>query len=222
MQALADTAWQLITNANIAYVFLILGLWSAVLAITAPGTGLPETAAVVCLSLAAVGLFNLPVSLVGLALIALSMVLFVAEARLPSHGALLLAGAIVMGVGGVLLFPSSDRSSAGLSWINIIGAPLLSSALFGFLISMGLAAQGRPALQDLRRLIGARGVTRTEVGRQGTVYVAGEEWSATAETKIPPDSDVVVLDRSGLRLKVAPAPLNAPAGASSNSPAGPA
>ncbi len=217
MQALADTLWQLITNPNVAYLFLVLGLWAAVLSVAAPGTGLPETTAVVCLALAAVGLFNLQASLVGLALILLSVGLFVAETHMPSHGALVLAGAIVMGLGGVLLFPSTDRSPVGLSWITIIAAPLLSSALFGVLISMGLAAQGRPALQDLRRLIGAHGVTRTEVGRQGTVYVAGEEWSATAETKIPPDTDVVVVERAGLRLKVAPAAGTASAGASKQS-----
>jgi len=214
MQALADLAWQLITNPNIAYLFLILGLWCTVLAIAAPGSGVPETAAVVTLALAAVGLFNLPTSLVGLGLILLSMILFVAETRLPSHGALILAGAIVMGVGGLLLFPSADRSSESLSWITILAAPVFSTAVFGFLISMGLAAQRRPPLQDLRRLIGARGVTRTEVGREGTVYVGGEDWSATAETKIPPDTDVVVLDRTGLKLKVAPAPAGAPGNSS--------
>jgi membrane-bound serine protease (ClpP class) len=220
MQPLADSAWQLITNPNIAFLFLILGLWSAVLAVAIPGTGLPEAAAVICLSLAAVGLLNLPVSLLGLALIALSMVMFVAEVRFPSHGALLVTGAIIMGLGGLLLFPNTDRSSAHLSWVTIVAAPVLSTGLFGLLISLGLAAQRRPVLQDLRRLIGARGVTRTEVGRQGTVYVAGENWSATAETKIPPDTDVVVLERLGLRLKIAPAPGNAPGAASSNLPAG--
>lgn len=222
MQALADLAWQLITNPNIAFLLLVIGLWSAVLAIATPGTGLPETAAVICLALATIGLLNLPVSLVGLGLILLSMALFVAEVRLPSHGALMAAGAIIMGLGGLLLFPSTGRSADRLSWITIIAAPLLSTVLFGFLISLGLAAQGRPVLQDLRRLIGAHGVTRTEVGRDGTVYVAGEEWSATAETKIPPDTDVVVVERSGLRLKVAPAPPNGASGASSHPSAGPA
>ena len=220
MQALADSAWQLITNPNIAYLFLVLGLWSAALAITIPGTGLPEAAAVITLSLAAVGLLNLQVQLLGLGLLALSMVFFVAEARFFSHGALLVTGGFVMGLGGLLLFPSSGRSSAQLSWITIVIAPLLSTGLFGLLISVGLAAQTRPALQDLRRLIGARGVTRTEVSRQGTVYVAGEDWSATAETKIPPDTDVVVLERLGLRLKIAPAPHGASTAASGNSPAG--
>jgi membrane-bound serine protease (ClpP class) len=222
MQALGNLIYQFVTNPNIAYLFLILGLWCAVLAITAPGTGLPETAAVVSLVLAAVGLFALPTNLVGLGLILLSMALFFAETRFPSHGALITAGGIVMVLGGLLLFPG-DRSAESLSWITILSAPLFSSVLFGLLISAGLAVQGRPALQDLRRLIGAHGVTRTEVSRQGTVYVAGEDWSATSETKIPPDTDVVVLTRSGLRLTVAPAtPGNAPgaAAAASKSSAG--
>jgi membrane-bound serine protease (ClpP class) len=220
MQVLANTLFQLLANPNVAFVFLILGLWSVVMSIVVPGTGLHEAAAVVCLALAAVGLLILPVSLVGLGFIALSMVLYVAEVHFPSHGALLLAGTVLMGVGGLLLFPTGAGSTASLSWITIIGAPLLSTVVFGFLISLGLAAQRRPVLQDLRRLIGARGITRTEVARQGTVYVAGEDWSATAETKIPPDTDVVVLDRLGLRLKVAPAPRTAAAGSSSNSSAG--
>ena len=222
MQALANDLFQLLTNPNVAYIFLILGLWSVVMSIVVPGTGLHEAAAVTCLALAAIGLLILPVSWVGLGFIVLSMVLYVAEVHFPSHGALLLAGTVMMGVGGLLLFPTSGGSTASLSWVTAIAAPLLSTVVFGFLISLGLAAQRRPVFQDLRRLIGARGITRTEVARQGTVYVAGEEWSATAENKIPPDTDVVVLDRTGLRLKVAPAPRIAPAGSSSNSPAGPA
>jgi membrane-bound serine protease (ClpP class) len=220
MQELVNSFFQLLANPNVAYIFLILGLWSVVMSIVVPGTGLHEAAAVVSLSLAAVGLLILPFSWVGLGFIVLSMVLIVAEVHFPSHGALLLIGTILMGLGGVLLFPAGTGSAAGLSWITVIGAPLISAIVFGFLISLGLAAQARPVLQDLRRLIGASGVTRTEVSREGTVYVAGENWSATAETKIPPDTDVVVLERSGLRLKIAPASLTAPAAASGKLPAG--
>jgi membrane-bound serine protease (ClpP class) len=224
MQALADVLWQLLTNPNIAFTLLVLGLWMAVLAVSAPGSGAPETAAVIFLALAAVGLLNLPVSAVGLGLIVLSMILFFAEVRFYSHGALMLAGAVVMGVGGLLLFPATDRSPDQLSLFTIVAAPVLTTVLFGFLIRMGLSAQKAPPLQDLRRLVGAPGVSRTEVGREGTVYVAGEEWSATADTRIPPDTDVVVIARNGLRLKVAPAArAPAPAAASAtHSSTGPA
>ena len=220
MQDLLNSLFQLLSNPNVAYIFLILGLWSVVLSIVVPGTGVHEAAAVLSLGLAAVGLLILPFSWVGVGFLVLAMVLYVAEVHFPSHGALLLIGTVLMGVGGVLLFPAGVGSAAGLSWITFIGAPLVSTIVFGFLISLGVAAQRRPVLQDLRRLIGARGVARTEISREGTVYVGGENWSATAETKIPPDTDVVVLDRLGLRLKVAPAPRSAPASASSNLPAG--
>src|SRR5436309_11570057 len=160
MQDLLNSFFQLLTNPNVAYIFLILGLWSVVMSIVVPGTGVHEAAALVSLGLAAVGLLILPFSWVGLGFIVVSMVLIVAEVHFPSHGALLLIGTILMGLGGVLLFPSG--TSSGLSWLTIIGAPLISAIVFGFLISLGLAAQARPVVQDLQRLIGAHGVTRTE------------------------------------------------------------
>ncbi len=48
-------------------------------------------------------------------------------------------------------------------------------------------------------------MTRTDVERQGSVYVGGELWSATAEHRLLPETEVVVLERNGLILKVAPA-----------------
>jgi len=222
MQALANSAWLLLTDPNVAFTFLVLGLWATVLAVAVPGTGAPEAGAVILLALAAVGLLNLPTSLVGLALMALAMGLFLAEVHWPAHGALLVSGAIAMGLGGLLLFPSDGRSSAHLSWLTILGAPLLTTALFGFLIRQGLRTLGMPALQDLRRLVGTIGVTRTEVAREGTIYVAGEDWSATADGKIPPGTDVVVLARRGLTLKVAPAPRQAADSGSTHLPVGPA
>jgi membrane-bound serine protease (ClpP class) len=223
MQAFANSAWLLLTDPNIAFILLVLGLWAVVLAVAVPGTGLPEAAAVICLALATVGLLNLPTTLVGLGLMALAMGLFIAEVLLPAHGALLVAGAIAMGVGGLVLFPLDGRSGAQLSWVTILGAPLLSAALFGLLIRQGLRTLHLPALQDLRRLVGSVGVTRTEVAREGTIYVAGEDWSATADGKIPPNTDVVVLARRGLTLKVEPAPRQPAADSgTTHSTAGPA
>jgi membrane-bound ClpP family serine protease len=59
----------------------------------------------------------------------------------------------------------------------------------------------------LGRLIGLVGEARTTIAREGSVYVAGELWSATAEQFIPAEAPVVVVGRNGLVLKVVPAPL---------------
>ena len=207
MATLANSLWSLLTDPNVAYLLLVIGMWAAVLAATIPGVGLPEGAAVICLSLAAVGLTQLPVNLAGLGLIGLAFVLFLLEFRLYAHGAFLLGGTIALAVGSLLLFRVENGAEAALSWVTVALVTLPSTALFGFFITRGLAAQKLPLAQDLRRVVGSRGVAQTDVdgAQAGTVYVAGEAWSARAEDKIPAGSPIVVLAREGLHLKVAKA-----------------
>jgi membrane-bound serine protease (ClpP class) len=207
MNDLTQAAWLLLTNPNVSFLLLVLGLWCVVFSVSVPGTGLPEVTAVVSLALAAIGLLQLPINWVGLGLIGLALVLFVLEFQVNSHGALTVGGAIALAVGALAVYRGDERSSAQLSWITVIGAPLVTALFFGWLIRQGLAAQRAPALhaERLHRLIGQVGVARTEVEREGSVYVGGELWSATADQCIPPETDVVVLERRGLVLKVAPA-----------------
>ena len=215
---ITQSLWLLLTNPNISYLLLVIGIWCVVLAVSIPGTGLPEAAAVVSLALAAIGLLQVPLNLVGLALIGVALVMFTVEFRVQSHGALLLGGALALAVGATLLYRNEDRSAAQLSWLTLVGAPVVTTLVFGYVISRGLAAMRLPTIQDLRRLIGTEGVTRTEVEREGTVYADGELWSATAGQRIPANTRVVVVDRKGLVLTVAPLP--APASAPPAPPAG--
>jgi membrane-bound serine protease (ClpP class) len=205
MVTVANTLWSLLTDPTVAYLLLVVGVWAVVLAASIPGTGLPEAAAVICLALAAVGLTQLPVNLAGLGLIALALVLFVLEFRLFAHGAFLLGGTVALGVGSLLLFRVENGAEAALSWVTVAGVTLTSTALFGFFIWKGLAAQRLPKLQDLSRVVGSRGVAQTDVNGQGAVYVGGESWSAQADDKITAGSPIVVLARNGLHLKVAKA-----------------
>jgi len=203
MQPLAEALWSLLTNPNVAYLLLVVGMWSLVLAVSIPGTGLPEAMAVICLVLAGIGLTQLPVNLVGLGLIGLALILFILEFRLTSHGALLFAGVIALGIGSLLLFRETNPVQASLSWVMVAFVTLLSTAGFALILMKGLAAKRLPPAQDLSRVVGANGVARTEVNDQGAVYVGGELWSASADDKIPAGSHVVVVAREGLRLKVA-------------------
>lgn len=207
MQALAENLWSLVTDPNIAFLLLVVGLWSIVFAVSVPGTGVPEAAAVICLALAALGLVRLPVSVAGLLLLGLALALLTLEFQVQAHGALLVSGAVVMALGALFLFRNDAPSAAQVSWATVVAAPLGSTVLFGYLIRKGLAAQRAPAMhaERLRRLIGARGVARTPVAREGTVYVGGEDWSATSETPIAPGADITVVARHGLTLVVRPA-----------------
>lgn len=201
MFPLADSLWALLTNPNVAYLLLVLGVFAAAFAMSIPGTGLPEGVAVVALALAAVGLSQLPVSLAGLSLIGLALILFVLEFRMFAHGAFLAGGTLALGIGSLILF-RTEGGEAGLSWVTVTAVTLSSTAFFAFLVSKGLDAQRLPVAQDPNRIIGARGVARTAVNGEGTVYVGGELWSASAEDTIPANSAVVVTGRTGLKLTV--------------------
>jgi membrane-bound serine protease (ClpP class) len=56
----------LLTDPNVVYVLLIIGLWAAAAAVYVPGTGLLEVAAFMCLALAIAGLIQLSVEFTGM------------------------------------------------------------------------------------------------------------------------------------------------------------
>lgn len=203
MNAFIEAVWAFLINPNVAYVFLVLGLWSVVLAIAMPGTGLPETAAVVCLALAALGLAQWPLNWAALALIGLAFLLFVAELQWGTHGALFLAGGILLSLGSLFLFRVENGVQAAFSWLTIVVVGGSSTVGFGALAYTGLAARRLPRLQDPDRVVGTTGVAQTDVRAEGAVYAAGELWSASAENTIPAGSPVVVVERRGMHLKVA-------------------
>ena len=197
-----DALYSLLTNPNVSYLLLIAGVWCVIIATSVPGTLLPESGAVICLALAAVGLIQLQASLAGLGLIGLALVLFVLEFRFAAHGAFLAGGTIVMIIGSLLLFRTQSTAEMTLSWVTVLFVTLLSTGAFSFFVYKGLGAQKLPVVQDPNRVVGARGVTHTDVNGQGTVYVSGEEWSAYADEAIPRGSPVTVVAREGLKVKV--------------------
>jgi membrane-bound serine protease (ClpP class) len=205
MSTLADALWTVLTNPTMAYLLLIAGVWSVVMAASVPGTGLPEGAAIVCLTLAAVGLVRLQASLAGLGLIGLALILFLLEFRLFAHGAFLAGGTVALIVGSLLLFRTDNGAEAALSWVTVLLVSLLSTAAFALFVYKGLGAQKLPVVQDVNRVVGMLGVAHTDVNGGGTVYAGGEEWSAYADEKITRGSRVTVIARDGLRLKVTPA-----------------
>lgn len=199
----ADSLWSLLTNPNVAYLLLLVGLWAAVTAYVVPGTSLPEATAVIFLTLAAIGLARLPVNLAALALVGLSLVLFLLEAKLGTHGAFLLAGAIAFFAGSLLLFhPGQDGATVQVSRWLIAGAGLGMIGFFGFALNRVLASRKAPPVHNLDGVVGATGEARTPVNGFGSVYVGGELWSARADEAIAAGEKVVVVQRDGLTLKV--------------------
>jgi membrane-bound ClpP family serine protease len=191
-------------NPNVSYVLMIIGFLVAVLAMFSPGTGILEVIGLGALALAGYGLASLPVNWWAFAIIAAAVLPFFFALRRRKLVLLLLGLAWLLFVAGsALLF----RGEGWLPGANIWLILLLSSLLVGmsWLIATKTvqAMRARPSF-DLDRLVGMTGQATTDIRGQGSVYVNGENWSATCKSFLPAGSSVRVLRRKGLVLEVEP------------------
>jgi membrane-bound serine protease (ClpP class) len=92
----------LITNPNVAYILMLIGIYGIILEFYNPGMVFPGVTGAISLLLALYAFQVLPVSYAGLALIGLGLALMVAEMMVPSFGTL--------GLGGIVAFVGRLRS----------------------------------------------------------------------------------------------------------------
>ena len=192
--------WSLLTNPNVAYVLLIIGLWAAAAAFYVPGTGLLEVSAVVCLVLAIAGLTQLPVNVVGVILIVVAGLLFIIDLKVHSV-ALAVGAAVSLVLGSVFLFPPSESTLRLSPWL-IGGVTLASLGFFGVAISAAMRAQRLRARMTAETIVGQRGVATTPIDPVGTVQVHSELWTAVAVESIGVGEEVEVTALEGLRVRV--------------------
>jgi membrane-bound serine protease (ClpP class) len=195
----------LLITPNVAYLLLIIGIWSAITAFIMPGSGLPEAIAAVCLVLSITGLVQLPVNYIGLLMIALAFVLFFLEFKLVSHGALTVGGVVSFAIGSILLVPATEVRP-GVSLLVVGIASLATLGFFSLAVAAALRSRKLPVVTDPQvRLLGARGIVKQPLSPVGTVQVKSELWTAVADEPLAAGDPVVVTKIEGLRLRVAKA-----------------
>jgi membrane-bound serine protease (ClpP class) len=192
--------WSLLTNPNVVYVLLIIGLWAAAAAFYVPGTGLLEVSALVCLVLAIAGLTQLPVNVVGVILIVVAGLLFIIDLKVHSV-ALAVGAAVSLVLGSVFLFPPSEGTLRLSPWL-IGGVTLASIGFFGVAICAAMRAQRLRAVVAAETIVGQRGVVTTSIDPVGTVQVHSELWTAVADEPIDTGEEVEVTALEGLRVRV--------------------
>ncbi|GAB4545440.1 MAG: nodulation protein NfeD [Anaerolineae bacterium] len=189
-----------ITNPNIAFILLTLGINGILFELSSPGGYAAGVIGVICLLLAFYALGVLDVNYTGLLLIALAFILFVVDIKAPTHGALTAGGIVSFILGALILFNSPFYA---ISRSLVIGVGLATGAFFAFIVAKAVLIQRRPATTGAESLIGALATARTDLAPTGTVYFKGEWWEAEAEdAPIQAGERVRVKSVEGFRLRV--------------------
>jgi len=200
----------LLADPNIAFILFTLGGLALVFELHNPNllTGVLGAVAIV---LAFVGFASLPLNVVGLLLVGIGIVLFALEPSIPSHGLLTLGGAIAFVLGASALYsqPNPLQPVVGVA-LPLLVVATATSAAFGLLIATMAVRTRRmigPASSPKASVaIGTAGEVRNPLAPLGSVYAAGEEWSARTADERPLDrgTPVRVVRTDGLTVVVEP------------------
>jgi len=191
-----------ISNPNLAYILLMLGLLGLYFEFSNPGAILPGVLGGLCLLVAIFSFQILPINYVGLILILLSIGLFILEIKVQSYGILSVGGILAMVIGSIMLIDAPiPELRPSLKFIIPVAIGL--SLIFLFLIILAVRVHMRKAVTGKEGLVGKIGVARTELNPEGKVFVHGEIWDAEAQQDIPEGTKVMVIEvLENLKIKV--------------------
>ena len=195
----------IISNPNVAYILLMLGIYGILFELYNPGSILPGVVGGICLILGLYALQTLPVNYAGFALIIFAIILFLLEIKIPSYGLLTIGGVISLVMGSVMLF-ESPLPFLRLSWQVITFVVVLSVLFFVFAIGMAIRThRKKPTTGDVG-LIGEIGEVFKPLNPEGMVKVHGEYWKAVSKVPCKKGQKVrvVAIDRNNFILKVEP------------------
>jgi len=193
-----------ITDPNIAFILLMIGLYGLIFEFLNPGMVAPGVVGGISLLVALFALTLLPIDYAGAALVALGVGLMIAEVHVGAFGVLGVGGIAAFAVGAIIMFPSGAPGFQ-LSPPVVAVTTLLTAAFFLVAISLLLRSRRRPVVTGKEALGGAEGEAVAWQGREGRVRVKGEIWRARSTVEFAPGSRVKVVGHDGLVLIVEPA-----------------
>lgn len=202
---------RLLSDPNIAFLLLSVGSAGLLAEVWSPNfvTGIIGALAVI---LAFIGLGALPLNVGGLILIVFGMVLFGLELTVTSHGLLGFGGVVCLALGASALFstPGDPFQPFARVALPVILTVSITFGVIMVLIVWGAVRSRRvvatPGTSGAPFVLGSLGSVRSPLEPVGSVYVAGEEWTArTAQgTRLGRGVPVRVVGLDGLTLVVEP------------------
>jgi membrane-bound serine protease (ClpP class) len=198
-----ETFLQMLSDPNIAYVLMILGVNGLIFELSSPGAILPGVVGGISLLLAFYTLGTLSLNYAGLALIGFAFVLFVVDIKMPTHGLLTAGGVVSLFLGSLMLTAGAAPYLSISPWVILLTVGF-TAAFFAFVVGKAILAQRRRAVTGREGVVGAVGSVRQSQTIAGTlmVLVQGELWEATSSQTLAAGDKVTVVAMDGLCLRV--------------------
>ena len=192
----------ILSDPNIAFILLSLGLTAIAFEFINPGAIFPGVFGAIALLLAFFSLGTLPINWAGVLLIILAFLLFFGELLVAGFGILGIGAVISLILGGLLLTSTNDPEFQVSRWL-IYGLAAIVGVFFLMVVSAILRSRRMPAVTGMQALIGRTAVVRSALEPEGQVFLEGERWTATAQDgPVKEGENVIVTGVHGLRLNV--------------------
>ena len=192
-----------ITNPSIALILMLIGVYGLLFEFMSPGAVAPGVIGAICLLLALYALQLLPVNYAGLALIILGIGFMIAEAFLPSFGAVGLGGAAAF-VAGALILIDTDLPEFGIPPGLIVTVAVVSAVLIATIAGIALRTRRRAVVSGVDSLIGTIAEVLDDAGAEGWANAGGETWRVRARGPLRRGQNVRIVARRGATLDVTP------------------
>ncbi len=194
---LRDRILETISDPNIAYILMMIGLAGLYFELSHPGALLPGVIGAISLILAFFSFQTLPVNYAGLLLIALAIIFFIAEIKVTSYGLLSVGGLISLTLGSIMLFEEVSVSIRVMApTIALVGGFFVAVAWLAF-----RAYRTKP-MGGAEGMLGVTGSVQKRIDPEGVVMVRGEAWRARSDQALDPGEQVEVVGMRGLVLEV--------------------
>jgi membrane-bound serine protease (ClpP class) len=191
-----------VTDPSVAVILMMIGIYGIIFEFMNPGFVLPGVLGGICLLIALYAFQLLPINYAGIALILLGIVFIVAEAFMPSFGALGIGGIVAIAFGMVILIDPDTAPGFDIPLAFIGGfSAMMGLALFATAY-MALKARRRPVVTGREDLHGADAVVLEDFEGEGWARVRGERWRVQSDVPLKRGEHARVTRVSGLTLTV--------------------
>ena len=192
-----------ISNPNVAYILMMIGLVGIYFELSNPGAIFPGVVGAISLVLAFYSFQTLSINYAGLLLIGLAIIFFIVELSVVSYGLLTIAGLVSLVLGSLMLFDTPDQFVELSIWVVLPTVLFMSSLILGTGYFALRIYRKRP-VSGVEGFIGEEGIVVDAIGMGsiGKVFVDGEYWDAESAEELAKDSKIRVAEVKGLKLRV--------------------